>query len=259
MLQARVPDVLALDEEHDVLPDVLRVVGDPFERARAPDHVEHLGDASRVFHHVGHELAHARGVLEVDRLVLARDGDRRLDVEPRERIEGLVDHLLDVPAEVAHPRVTHPPRRVAGEPYRGPSDLLRLVPHALEVGDRLDDRDDEPKITRRGLAEGEDPRALLVDLDLEAVDLVVVPDHPLADLAVELRECGERARDLLLDEPAHREHRGADFFQLLVVLPGDVPAGHRRPFGFRDYHARPLLRPALFSYCPARSRRHRSG
>ena len=163
---------------------------------------------------------------------------RRFDVEARERVEGLVDHLLDVAAEVADPRVAHPPRGSPREADRGASDLLRLVAHALEVGDRLDDRDDEPEIARRGLPERDDPRALLVDLDLEAIDLVVVPDHPLADLAVEFREGGECAGDLLLDEPAHREHRRADVLELLVVLAGDVPAGHRRPFDFRDCHAR---------------------
>jgi hypothetical protein len=62
----------------------------------------------------------------------------------------------------------------AGEARGDVADLLALVADAFEVGDGLDDGDDDAQIARGRRARREDARALLVDRHFHAVDLEVV-------------------------------------------------------------------------------------
>jgi hypothetical protein len=147
---------------------------------------------------------------------------RRLRVHARKRIERVVHHLGDLPAEVLDLAV------LVGGPLHGReargdvADLLALVADALEIGDGLDDRDDHPQVAGGGRAQREDAAALLVDRDLHAVDLVVVGRHRFAEAAVALDQRGDRLVQLLLDEAAHLQHLVAHLFQVLVEPLGNV-------------------------------------
>ena len=54
------------------------------------------------------------------------------------------------------------------------TDLLRFVANSLQVGNGLDDCNDEAEVTGGRRACRENPAAFLVDTDLELVDLVIV-------------------------------------------------------------------------------------
>ncbi len=112
------------------------------------------------------------------------------------------------------------------------ADLLGLVADALEIRDRLDDGDDEPEVAGRRRARREDAAALLVDADLHAVDLDVVLGDLQAELAVAFGQRFDGAIELLLDEPAHREHRVAHALEIFVEAPRDVMTE------IFDFHAR---------------------
>src|SRR5262249_54205091 len=79
----------------------------------------------------------------------------------------------------------------------------------------------------------EDAAALLVDGDLHAVDLLVVLGHLEAERAVAVRQRLDRAVQLLLDEPAHRQHRIAHALEVFVEAPRDVVTK------IFDFHSRP--------------------
>src|SRR5690606_551584 len=99
----------------------------------------------------------------------------------------------------------------------------------------------------------EDAAALLVDRHLHPVDLDVVLGNAQAELAVAVGERLDRTVELLLDEPAHREHGVAQVLEILVEAPGDVmteifdfhglsPA--RPPGEPRNYSGYPIARSA---------------
>ena len=83
-----------------------------------------------------------------------------------------------------------------------------------------------------GRARREDAAALLVDADLHAVDLDVVLGDLQAELAVGFGQRLDGAIELLLDEPAHRQHRVAHVLEVFVEAPRDVMTE------IFDFHAR---------------------
>ena len=137
-----------------------------------------------ILHHEGDALALDGLVLLVDHPVFLGGAQRRLRVHAREGVERVVHHLRDLPAEVLDLAVLVR-RPLHGRELRGDvADFLALVADSLEVGDGLDDGDDDPQVARRRRPQRQDPAAFLVDGNLHAVDLVVVGGHRFAKLAV---------------------------------------------------------------------------
>ena len=182
-----------------------------------------LDTCLRVLDEVGREQALQRLVLAVDVLVAGGGADRRIDVEPGERVERVTEHRAHELAEVAEVLPVARHLVVARDQVdREASELLGLVADALEIGDDLDDGDDEAKVGGGRLAPGEHLGAVLVDLDLERVDLVIVLRDDGPEIGIGLEQRRQPAADLLLDEPAHLQHLVADLLELEVELVGDV-------------------------------------
>src|SRR5690606_15540582 len=96
------------------------------------------------------------------------------------------------------------------------------VADPLEVRDRLDDGDDQAKVSGGRRAGREDAAALLVDADLHLVDLRVGLGHLEPELAIRLGQSAYSAVELVLDETAHRQHRVPDALEIFVEAPRDV-------------------------------------
>src|SRR5579871_4163801 len=249
VVQRGVADVLAVHHVDDVLADVLGVIADAFKGARDPDDVERPADRPRVFHHESDALALDRLELVVQHTVFAADPERRVRVEARERIEGIVHHLLREPAQVLDLAVAVG-RPLHGREARGDvADLLGFVADALEVGDRLDDRDDQSQVGGGRGAGREDAAALLVNLHFHIVDLVVAARDLLAESAVAVDQRADRLRQLLFDETAHLQHAVAHTFEIVVEATRDVRSefghvhGRSRCRGGRAMRAVPAARP----------------
>jgi hypothetical protein len=60
----------------------------------------------------------------------------------------------------------------------------RLVPHTLQIGDGLDDGDEQPKVACHRLAPGQEQGAVLIDFELHIVDFVVTGNYRFCQLAV---------------------------------------------------------------------------
>src|ERR1700730_10442792 len=101
-------------------------------------------------------------------------------------------------------------------------DLFALVANSLEVGNRLDDRDNDTQIAGGGRAGRKDPAAFLVDGDFHVVDLVVVHGNGLTQRAVAFDERRHGLVKLLLHEAAHPQHWAANPLQVFVEAAGDV-------------------------------------
>jgi hypothetical protein len=102
------------------------------------------------------------------------------------------------------------------------ADLLGLVADALEVGDGLDDGDDQPQVAGGRTAGGEDAAAFLVDRHFHAVDLQVVGGEGFSQRAVTFYQRGDRLGEDVLYEATHGEHARAHPLQILIEPPRDV-------------------------------------
>ncbi len=82
---------------------------------------------------------------------------------------------------------------------------------------------------RRGLVQGEQAQADVVDLDVHAIDGVVALDGGPAHLVVAVDEARDGVLDLLLDQPAHLEDLEVQLLELgFVVAVGVLAYVHRR-------------------------------
>ncbi len=125
----------------------------------------------------------------------------------------MVERLRGV--EVAHAREA----LAAARAGRLVGNLLHLVADALEVVDDLGDGQHHPQVDGRRLAPRDNLRALLVHRDLQLVDRgLALADRVDAPRVVLLLERLDRARQLLLDDPAHRQDARADRLHLRVEL-----------------------------------------
>jgi hypothetical protein len=152
----------------------------------------------------------------------ARHAQRRFRIHAREGIERIVHQILHHATEVLDLAVLVDRAFLRGEPRGDVADLLALIAHPFEVGDGLDDGDDEPQVAGCRRARGEDARTLLVDRDLHVVDMEVVVRDRFTERAVALDERRDRLGELLLDEAAHGEDLVADAVQVFVEPARDV-------------------------------------
>ena len=74
------------------------------------------------------------------------------------------------------------------QPLRRLGDVDRVVAHPLEIVGDLERGGEHPEVAGHRLLEGEEVDALLLDLDLHAVDDPVALDHPARLLAVALQQ-----------------------------------------------------------------------
>jgi hypothetical protein len=102
------------------------------------------------------------------------------------------------------------------------ADLLGFVTDPLEIGNRLDNGDDQPQVAGRRRPCRQNPAASFVDFDFEQVDLVVVTCDLETQLAVAADYRGNRLGQLRLDQPAHGHNAVPDALQVLVEAPGCV-------------------------------------
>ena len=105
-------------------------------------------------------------------------------------------------------------------------DVHALVAHALDVLDHVQQRGDEPQVAGHRRLAGEQRQDALVDLEVAAVDAVVVGDDDRGELDVLVLERLERAVELLDDqvEPAERLRPRARCSSSLEVLACRAPA-----------------------------------
>ena len=117
------------------------------------------------------------------------DRERQIGVLAHEGVEALAQHLAH---RVRHPRQIDLQRRSASRrsSMARSQMLTAMSPIALEIGRDLQAGRDQAQIARRGLVQREQAQALLVDVDVVAVDLVIALDRRFG----ERRDRATRAR-----------------------------------------------------------------
>jgi len=96
-------------------------------------------------------------------------------------------------------------------------ELLGLVTHALEIGDRLDDRHDGAQIPSRGRVAGDQMDRELVDGNLELIDLVILFHRHAATLGIAVEQVGECVAEMLLGHSTHVHEERPQRVQIFVV------------------------------------------
>ena len=221
-------DGLALHQEDDVLPDVGGQVGHPLE---IPAHQEELHarpDHVGVFHHVGEEDAEHRAVQRVHLVVPETDLAAGRRVPPNESLEGVGKH---VPGEPGHLddlglRRDRPALR---EPLRALGDVDRVVADPLEIVGDLERGGEHPEVPRHRLLQGEEVDALLLDLDLHAVDHPVAHDDPVGLVGIPLEQRLHREAEGGLRLARHGEQPDLHVAQLVVKVAVNVEAHPNLP------------------------------
>ena len=172
-------DRLALHQEDHVLADVGGEVGHPLQ---VPAHQEELhagADRVRVLHHVGEQDAEHRAVQRVHLVVAQADLAAGRGVAADERLERVGQHLARQPRHLDDLGLGRD-RPALVQPLGRLGDVDRVVAHPLEVVGDLERGGEHPEVAGHRLLEGEEVDALLLDLDLHAVDDPVARDHRAA-------------------------------------------------------------------------------
>ena len=150
---------------------------------------------------------------------VARRRTRRLRLlglrarEPAHAQDALEDRLVD--------------RRLGAVERDQLADVHALVAHPLDVLDDVQQRGDEAQVGGHRRLEREQRQDPLVDLEVAAVDAVVVGDHHRRELGVARLDHLERAVDRLEDEVEPAERRDLELLELLLEVPPRVVGTHQ--------------------------------
>src|SRR5438270_7819065 len=121
-----VTHILALDDVHDVLGDVLGVIADALDRLSDEHDLERGSDRSRILHHVADQLAQDGEERGIDRFIVADHGCRGVDIEPRTGVEPELHVLLPPPRPTRHALHPHAPHALP--PPHPPPPVPHLPP-----------------------------------------------------------------------------------------------------------------------------------
>ena len=154
--------------------------------------------------------------------ILTGDFGGGLGVHAGKGVEGPLDHGEHPLAHLLEFSEMNRVLACFGKLQGAARDAAGLVADALEVAHRLDDGKHEPQVAGGGLAPGDNQAAFDVDFPLEAVDQQIVVDDPLGELAVVFRHRTQGVADVLFHLPPHAQHVGADFFQFMAELAGNM-------------------------------------
>ena len=183
------------DDEPHALADVDGVVADALVEA---------GDHGQLHGHL--QVDATGGVALEDRLheLLLQAVEVRVHVVDRRRLGRVVlDERLDgrgvqLLGLLAHPRDDAAQLRVelvAVDAPRRLADVAHQVGRALDVGDHLQQGDDLAKVAGHRRLQGEDPVAVLLEVERPGVDLVVALDDVVGALEVAVEQHGGCSRD----------------------------------------------------------------
>src|ERR1700687_396961 len=238
MIERGMAHVLAMHHVDHVLADVLGMIPDALERPYYPHDVERAPDSARILHHKRDALTLNRLVFLIDPPVLAAGPECGFGIQPGEGIERVMEQHLHRTAQMLDLAVA------IGWPLDGrqarsdQTNLLAFIADALDIGNGLDGRDDHTQVAGGGSPGREDAAAVLVDRDLHAIDLVVVPGDRAPQRTVGIDQRHEAAAELILDKTTHRKHFAAHPLEILVKslrgVVGNVSRFHdkasRNPF-----------------------------
>ncbi|MNE51182.1 hypothetical protein D3C80_1457980 [compost metagenome] len=185
--------------------------------------VEAGRDGARIFHHVGDEFAHEAVELLVDEVIFLEDGDSRLGVEPRQRVQRLAQQTRgQVGGHAQIVRRQHPRRAAADDGAHHARHLVGFVAHALQIGRGLGERNQHAQVARRGLAPRDDGRQLMVDLDFHGVDPLLGRIHLFGGFDAEFGQRIDGQADLRLNHAAELHDARGDAVEFGVELRREV-------------------------------------
>ena len=148
----------------------------------------------------------------------AADGAARRGIALDEHIERAADHLLRASG---HQRDVDErlQLRLVVQLDRPLRDVGAQVGDPLEIVRDLHRRDHEAEVARHRLVQPENLHTDLIDLEVEPVHLLVVPDDAPGQIGVAPHERGDDVADRLLDQAAHDEDLLRKDVQLILEVP----------------------------------------
>ena len=145
-----------------------------------------------------------------------------------ERLQGVRQHVACQPGHLDDLGLGRDRPRLR-QPLGALRDVHRVVADPLEVVGDLERRGEHAEVARHRLLEREEVDALLLDLDLHAVDDPVAGDDAPGLLAVALEQRVDREAERRLRLARHREQAHLDVAQLVVEMAMDVDAHPNLP------------------------------
>ena len=198
-------------------------------------------ERARDEHHVHRPLARVRVVADLERqledlaveavdlAVLAHEVLGQLDVARRRTPAWPATTSERAQRPIRRTRSSTSSRTGGSWPTSGMQlgDVHALVAHPLDVLDDVQQRGDQPQVARDRRLQREQRQDPLVDLEVAAVDAVVVGDDDRGELDVLVLDRLERAVELLDDEVERRRAPAAS--SALELLAGSAGACRARP------------------------------
>jgi hypothetical protein len=198
-------DVLAGDDEEDVLGDVRGVVADPLEVTRHQHQLQRGGHARR---RLGHRVGEApEGLVAqgVEDVVPLEHGLGQADVAGDEGIDGPVQHRL---GDFGHPRQHRllADGAVIDVAARRLGDVHGEIADPLQVGVDLDRGDDDAQVDGYRLLQRQQFEGAIVDRHLAGVDVAVPDGHLVEGVQVAGGEAADGLRQARRDRrPLQRQ------------------------------------------------------
>ena len=176
-----------------------------------------LGDVTRIFHHVGEELAEQRRVDGVHLVVAPADLDGGRRIARRIGIERSLELTRHQVGHVLHAVVEFRRQTEAFDLHGALAQLLGHVAGALEITRHLHRRDDHTQICRHGLPAGDHRNRQVIDAMLHLVDLLVRRADLHGEFMVQLEQRGRRVGDGEFDHAAHFGDQPREQRQFILV------------------------------------------
>ena len=96
--------------------------------------------------------------------------------------------------------------------------ITALITNPLQVGDNLQSQGDEPEIPGRRLTQRQNFQTALIYFNLQPIDLVIVINGPVGQVAIALHQRLHGVGDHLLNLTPHLQQAGADIAQIGIKL-----------------------------------------
>ena len=207
-------DDLAFHEVYHHFSDVRGVVCDALDVLGNIGDAHGAGDGLGVLEHEEEQLIEYLVVQIVHEVIVLAHAEGEVRVPGHEGVEAVFEHAL---GGIGHARDVDIglERRLVVQLNGALADVHGQVPHALQVGDDLDGRGDEPEIAARRLPEGEHADAVVLDLHIEGVDRAIAVDDGDRQGVVALHQGLDGFPDGVFHQASHLEHA---FFKGLDVL-----------------------------------------
>jgi len=213
------PDDGPFDEVDDILGDIGGMIGDSFDVSGGREQLDGGFDQGRIGSHEIDEVVDDFAVEFIDVVIAGADFAGKVAVQFDEGVDAVVEHFEGDGGHFAK-FFGDDDFGIGGETVGAFGDIDGEIGDAFEFGGDFQDGGDASEIDGNRLVESEDFEAILLDLDIPAVDFVVEFIEIDGEFPVGLAEFADGVGDEFFHAGAHGENGAMERLQIAHEVDG---------------------------------------